>query len=60
MMMEGRVRGALKLLSDDSGTGLLSLNETVDEVSGKTVREVLEDKHPDPRPVHPDVIVTQT
>ena len=46
------------LLSDDSGTGLLSLNETVDEVSGKTVREVLEDKHPDPRPVHPDVIVT--
>ena len=58
MMMEGRVRGALKLLSDDSGTGLLSLNETVDGVSGKTVREVLEDKHPDPRPVHPDVIVT--
>ena len=39
MMMEGRVRGALKLLSDDSGTGLLSLNETVDEVSGKTDRE---------------------
>ena len=42
MMMEGRVRAALKLLSDKSDTGLLGLNETVDENSGKTVRDVLE------------------
>ena len=35
MMMEGRVRGALKLLSDNSDSGLLSLNQVVDEVSGK-------------------------
>ena len=60
MMMEGRVRGALKLLSDNSGTDLLSLNQVVDEVSGKTVREVLEDKHPDPNPVHPDVFLGDT
>ena len=52
------MRGALKLLYDDSDTGLLSVNETVDEVYGKTVREILEDKHPDPRLVHPDVTTT--
>ena len=60
MMMDGRVRGALKLLSDDSDTDLLSLNHVVDEVSGKTVREVLEDKHPDLNPVHPDVLLGDT
>ena len=60
MMMEGRVRGALKLLSDNSNTGLLSLNQVVDEVSGKTVREVLEDKHPYPNSVHPDVLLEDT
>ena len=37
MMMDGRVGGALKLVSDDSDTGLISLNQVVDEVSGKTI-----------------------
>ena len=60
VMMEGRVRDALKLLSDNSDSGLLSLNQVVDEVSRKTVREVLEDKHPDPNPVHPDVLLGDT
>jgi len=41
MMMEGRVRAALKLLSNYSATGLLSLDETIDDTSGKTVRDFL-------------------
>ena len=57
MMMEGRVRSALKLPSDNSDTGLLSLEETIDDTSGKTVRDVLEDKHPDPKPVHPKALL---
>ena len=46
MMMEGRVRAALRLLSGDSHIGLLRLDETIDTL-GKTVRNVLEDKHPE-------------
>ena len=53
MMMEGRVRAALRLLSGDSHTGLLRLDDT----SGKTVRDVLEDKHPDPKPAHPEALL---
>ena len=56
MMMEGRVRAALKLLSDDSHTGLLSLDQIID-TSGKTVRDILKDKHPDPEPVHPKILL---
>ena len=57
LMMEGRVRAALKLLSDNSDTGLLRLHETVDGTSGKTVRDVLEDKHPCPKPIHLEALV---
>ena len=56
MMMEGRVRAALKLLSNNSNTGLLSLDETVDDTSGRTVRDV-QDKHPDPKPVHLEAVL---
>ena len=60
MMMEGKVRTALKLLSDNSDTGLLSLGEIIDDISGKTVRDVLEDKHPVPQPAHPEAILRDT
>ena len=46
------MRGTLKLLSDSSDTGFLGLNKIVDDTSEKTVREVLQDKHPDTNPVH--------
>ena len=53
MMMDGRVRAALKLLSDDSHTGLLSLDQTID-TTGKAVINILEDKYPYSDPVHPE------
>lgn len=34
MMIEGRIRAALKILSDNSDTGLLSLNDIADDASG--------------------------
>ena len=57
MMMEERVRTALKLLSDNSDTRLLSLNKTIDDGSGKDVGDVLEDKHPNQKPAHPEVFL---
>ena len=57
MMLEGRVRAALKFLSNNSDIGLLSLDETVEETSGKTVRDILNDKHPDPRPAHLEALI---
>lgn len=58
MMMEGRIRAALNILSDNSDTGILCLDDIADDASGKTVRDVLEDKHPNPRPAHPDALLT--
>ena len=56
LMMEGKVRAALRLLSTENQSGPLRLDDNVDE-SGKSFRDVLEEKHPDPRPIHPDVIL---
>ena len=58
MMMEGRVRAALKLVSNNSNTGLLSLDEIVD-TSRKTVMDVLEEKHPDPKPAYPEALLEE-
>ena len=51
-----RVRAALRLLSSDSHTGLLRLDETID-TSGKDCQRCLEDKHPDPKPTHPEALL---
>ena len=51
------MRQAMKLLSNNSDTGLLSLDKIIDDTSGKTVRDVLEDKHPDPRPAYPEALL---
>ena len=57
LMMEGRVRAALKLLSEDTGSDPMSLDEIVDDGSGKSVRDVLEDKHQEP--VHAEVLLEE-
>ena len=56
LMMEGKIRAALRLLSTESQSGPMRLDDIVDE-SGKSVRDVLEEKHPDPQPIHPDAIL---
>ncbi len=57
MMMEGRVRAALRLLADNAGTGPLNLNTCVDEISGKTVKDILEEKHPNSQPACPETLL---
>ena len=60
LMMEGRIRAALRLLRMNTHTGLLSLDEVINNDSGKTVQDVLEEKHPDAKPAHAETIMSQS
>lgn len=55
-MTEGKVRAALRLLSTENQSGPLKLDDIVDE-SDKSVRDILEEKHPDPQPIHTDAVL---
>ena len=56
--MAGKVHAALRLLTNDSKGGLLSLDDQLDgDPLGMTVREALKAKQPDPQPPHPDTIL---
>ena len=54
--MEGKVRAALQLLTKGTESGSLKLDDV--EESGKTVRDILKDKHPHSEPPHPDVLLS--
>ena len=58
LMMDGKVRAALRLLTKKTQSGPLSLDEIVDDRSGRTVREILEEKHPDASPGQPEAILS--
>ena len=52
LMLQGKTKQALKLINhDDKITGVHSINQHV--------RTVLQDKHPEAEPCHPEVIVTR-
>ena len=57
LMIEGKVRAALQLLTKATGSGLLRLDDVVEE-SGKTARDILKDKHPHPEPLHTNVLLS--
>ena len=59
LMMEGKVRAALRLISKHEGGPPLALDEKV-ETNGKiqTVRDVLKLKHPKGAPISPSAIVS--
>ena len=59
LMMEGRVRAALQLLNRENRSGPLSLDRVVSDGSGRTVRDVLEDKHSDSESAHVDAILNE-
>ena len=59
-MMEGRVTAALRLLVKDGRTGLLKLDQVIGAAegsTGKTVKEILEEKHPDANQAYGDAIL---
>ena len=56
LVMEGKVRAALQLLTKETESWPLTLNDVADD-SGKTVRDILKHKHPPPEPPYPDVLL---
>ena len=53
LMLCGRSSAAMRLLRSGSSRGVLPLDESLE---GKTVRDILREKHPDPSPANPEFI----
>ena len=59
-MLQGRVRAAVRVLTEQGSAGVLDpLSEAHDKggTTGKTVYEVLSEKHPQRRPADPTAFV---
>ena len=58
-MKQGKLRAALRLLEQNRGSGVLSLNSTlqVGPMQQSTIREILVDKHPPGQPAHPETVL---
>lgn len=46
LMIQGKVKAAMKYLSDNANGGILGLDDVVEGSHGRTARELLRDKHP--------------
>ena len=57
-MMEGRVKAALRLISQDNYRGTLSLDSIVDSDNNQTVRDILFQKHPSRQPITKSAIIS--
>lgn len=57
LMLRGKVRAALRLLSQHGSAGVLDLDKLIE---GKTVREILMEKHPPAQPVTPGTLLSPT
>ena len=63
LMMEGRIRAALRLLTKDGRTGLLKLDQVIGAAegsTGKTAKVILEEKHPDANQAYGDIILSRS
>ena len=62
LMMEGKVRAALRLIAEDSNCGPLRLDSQTapdsSDATPETVREVLQKKHPPPQPLKHSSLMT--
>lgn len=58
LMMQGRLRGATRLLSDGGNGNVLSLDTMVDETH--TVRDILHEKHPESGSLSSEAVVNPT
>ena len=57
-MIKGKVGAALQLLNKGAGSAPMRLDDIL-ETCGKSVHNILKDKHPHPMPLHTDVILTE-
>ena len=58
LVFQGKIHSALRFLSDNSGGGILPLDEIVDQTRDYTVRDALREKHPAKRSVSPEVLIS--
>ena len=57
LMMAGKVKAAIRLISDENKGGVLNLDDTIPgQPSNITVFDILNKKHPDPQPPHPHTL----
>ena len=56
LMMRGKVRAALRLVSDHGSAGVLDLEE---EIDGKQVRDILKEKHPAAQAAHSATLLSR-
>ena len=54
LIMNGKVRNALRLLTPNSNSGFLSLDQVT--AGGQSVKDILQEKHPDANPAHPEAL----
>ena len=54
LMFRGKVRAAMRLISDQSAAGVLNLDE---EIDGTSVRDILKEKHPQPQVPRPSALL---
>ena len=57
LMLMGKVKAAIRLISEEGKGSLLSLDEVVPGTDGSTVREVLKVKHPSAQQIVPEAII---
>ena len=55
LMLNGKVRSALRLLSQSNNSSFLSLHHMLE--NGKSVKTVLLEKHPDASPIDPEALI---
>ena len=54
LMNDGKIRAATQFLSRKQSKGVHNLDK---EISGKSVRDILKEKHPTARPANPDILL---
>ena len=56
LMMNGKVKAAARLVSEERNIGVIPLDRLVEE--NVTVRDIIHDKHPTGQPIHPSTLIS--
>ena len=57
LVLSGKIKSAIRYMAPSSSGGVLRMDDVVDTSVGKTVRDVLQEKHPLPRQPPPSVFL---
>lgn len=59
-MAQGKVQSALRYLSRDQSSGVLSLDDIIPQSQGLTTRDILKEKHPPEKPAYSEYLLPDT